>query len=97
MTVGGRSLFIVTRRLRAPNDMMDTKLESNVPSNQHDHLKKTKASDFFLLLIQLHTQDSPSVLANKITCLGYNGLKGEELITTLAGRTCLLVKITIFS
>ena len=52
-----------------------------------------------LLLIQLvhHAQDSPSVLDNKeITRLGYNGLKGEELTTTLAGRTCLL-KITIVS
>ena len=48
---------------------------------------------------RLLIQDSPSVLDNKeITRLGYNGLKREELITTLARRTCLLLlKITVVS
>ena len=75
-----------------------TKLESIIGDP-----KKTKASDFILILMHQelhHTQDISSVLANKITSsVGYNaaGLKGEELITrTLAdGRTCLL-KITFF-
>ena len=103
-------LFIITRGFwslpcsesssKQKTDDSSTKLESEIRINHRRPKQSAWSSQedegIRLLLSTSYPIRYSGQSIKEITCLGYNaGFKGEELITTLAGRTCLL-KIIFF-